>query len=251
MTPTLSIIIISWNSLPMLKSCLHSLSRTLTRQEIELVWVDNGSSDGAFDWMTANYPNATIIRLDHNHGVAYARNRGVENAKGEYILFLDDDTEASSRAIDAMTDYLHAHPNAGICGTALRDADGNLQDSFKPFPGLDVKVKNVVRAMLHIRRKVTQPRHVIEVDYLIGACQMIRRKVFDTIGLLDENIFYGPEDADFCLRASQKGWKVVYLPNVNITHHWRRATTTNPFSSLGRKHIAALHYFYRKHHRHF
>lgn len=247
----LSIVIISWNSLRMLKRCLEALSDVIRRPEVELIWVDNGSTDGSSEWMMENFPEARVKILDKNYGVAYARNRGVEMSRGEYVLFLDDDTEAGRKPVDAMLDFMRAHPGAGICGTALRDSKGNLQDSFKAYPGLGVKVGNVLRSWLRIGRKISPPAHVIEIDYIIGACQMIRRELFDRLGLLDENIFYGPEDADFCLRASEAGWKVCYLPNVSLTHHWRRATSVNPFSALGRKHLRALFYFYRKHKRWF
>lgn len=247
----LSVVIISWNSLARLKTCLACIEELLNRSDVELVWVDNGSNDGSWKWMEEHYHGSRRIHLDRNYGVAYARNRGVEASSGRYVLFLDDDTEASPKSILAMRDYLLSHPSAGICGVALRDAQGNLQDSFKEYPGLGVKICNVVSSLLGIRKDTKAPSHVTEVDYLIGACQMIRREVFERIGLLDENIFYGPEDADFCMRAREAGFGVMYLPNVSIIHHWRRATSRNLFSPLGRKHIAALVYFYRKHRRWF
>ncbi|MBD5211487.1 MAG: glycosyltransferase family 2 protein [Bacteroidales bacterium] len=245
----LSIVIISWNSLGMLKKCLHSLAGMMRRADVEVIWVDNGSTDGSEEWVRSNYPSVSRHILPRNYGVAYARNRGVEASRGKYVLFLDDDTESGEDSIMPMLDFLQAHPHAGICGTALRDRQGNLQDSFKKFPGLGVKIGNVVRSWLGRKRKVSAPAHVTEVDYLIGACQMIRREVFEKVGMLDENIFYGPEDADFCLRAQEAGWRVCYLPNVSITHHWRRSTSINPLGRLGRKHLRALFYFYRKHRR--
>lgn len=243
----LSIVIISWNSLPMLKACMRSLDESLAQPETELVWVDNGSTDGASSWMAEHYPDAVRIRLDRNYGVAYARNRGVEAATGDYILFIDDDTEPTLKALEAMTDYVRSRPQVGICGVALRDKEGNLQQSFKEYPGLRVKIKNVFKSLLGIKEKVVAPKGPTEICYVIGACQLIRREVFDKIGLLDESIFYGPEDADFCIRARSAGYKTVYLPSVRILHHWRRATSRRILSPLGRKHFRALLHFYRKH----
>ena len=85
--------------------------------------------------------------------------------------------------------------------------------------------------------------------YIIGACQLIRRKTLEEVGPLDERIFYGPEDADFCLRAARRGWSTVYLPDVSITHHWKRITTRRPLSKIGRAHIRGLLHFYLKHRR--
>lgn len=249
----LSIVIISWNSLPMLRACMAALGESLARPETELIWVDNGSTDHAADWMERwiadHGTDAKIIRLDRNRGVAYARNRGVEAATGDYVLFLDDDTEPTVRALEAMTDYVRSRPKVGICGVALRDREGNLQRSFKDYPGLGAKLRNVFRSLLGMKEKVTAPAKPTEICYVIGACQLVRREVFDRIGLLDESIFYGPEDADFCIRAREAGYVTVYLPSVSIMHHWRRATSRRLLSPLGRKHIAALFHFYRKHRR--
>lgn len=153
----LSIVIISWNSLPMLRRCLESLRPVVSRQDVELIWVDNGSTDGSEEWVEREFPEVNSIILDRNYGVAYARNRGVEQAKGEYLLFLDDDTESTPESIDAMMRHLDTHPETGMCGVALRDGDGNLQDSFKEFPGIGVKVRNVLRSHLRVRKWSSPP----------------------------------------------------------------------------------------------
>ena len=95
----LSIILISWNSLVHLKECLASLSYTLQKEDIEIIWVDNGSTDGASRYVKENYPQIQTVALPYNQGVAYARNRGIEKASGKYILLLDDDTIANENAI--------------------------------------------------------------------------------------------------------------------------------------------------------
>lgn len=246
----LSIVIISWNSLPMLRRCLESLRPLLGRTDVELVWVDNGSSDGAPAFMDSAFPHARTRLLPDNRGVAYARNRGVELARGQYILFLDDDTEAPPEALDTLMAHLDTHPRTGVAACALRDKDGNLQDSFKPYPGLWQKIRNVLRSKLSRKpRAVALPQEIIHPVYVIGACQMIRRQVFDRVGLLDEAIFYGPEDADLCIRARACGWDIDYLPQVSILHHWRRITTRSLTSRSSRRHIRALLHFWRKHRR--
>jgi len=221
----------------------------LSRDDTELVWVDNGSEDGAGDYVALNYPGATRVTLPGNLGVACGRNAGIRRARGRYILLLDDDTEATPEAIDAMLRYAEDNPRAGVTACALRDPYGNLQDSFKPYPGLLQKVRNVIAAKLHRARHVSQPDGIIRPAYVIGACQLLSRKMLDEIGLLDEKIFYGPEDADLCLRAAAAGWQVTYLPAPSILHHWRRITTGRLTTPSARRHIRALLYFWRKHHR--
>lgn len=234
----------------MLRRCLQALKPVIGRDDVELIWVDNGSTDDAASFVSANYPEAKHKLLSENRGVAYARNRGVEMAAGQFILFLDDDTEASAEAIDFMLSYMQAHPQTGIAGCALRDSEGRLQDSFKAYPGLWCKVRNVVSSKLGIRRKELQlPANVVFPTYIIGACQLIRRQVFDKVGLLDEAIFYGPEDADLCIRARKAGYSTAYLPQVSILHHWRRITSRSLTSQASRRHISALLHFWHKHRR--
>lgn len=250
MRPMLSIILISWNSRPMLERCLLSLSKMYARPDVEIIWVDNGSSDGASQMVASLWPGVRIVGLDRNYGVAYARNRGLEMSRGKYLLLLDDDTESTSEVIDFMVEYMDANPDVGVCACALRDACGNLQASFKPYPGLGVKVRNVLKSWLKKESgKALLPKHMIEPEYVIGACQLIRREAFDKVGLLDERIFYGPEDADFCIRVRKAGYRVCYLPTVSIMHRWRRISNRNPFSRISRLHIKALLYFYLKHRR--
>ena len=245
----LSIILISWNSLSYLKECLSSLKEIGSRSDIEIIWVDNGSTDGASKYVSENYPRIRIIVLPCNKGVAYARNRGIEKASGEYILLLDDDTIANEDAIYGMMGYMDLHPETGICGCKLTNDRGEIQKNDKEYPGIGIKLKNVFYSFFRKKDKTVIRIAEYEPEYLIGACQMIRRKAIDTAGLLDERIFYGPEDADFCLRVRNKGFKIVYLPQFSIIHHWKRVTNRKIFSKLACRHIQALLYFYKKHHR--
>lgn len=234
----------------MLERCLLSLSKLYARPDVEIIWVDNGSNDGASQMVATLWPRVRIVGLDRNYGVAYARNRGLEMSRGKYLLLLDDDTESTPEAIDHMVEFMDANTDVGVCACALRDAHGNLQASFKSFPGLGVKIRNVLTSWLKKDNGVVKlPDKMIEPEYVIGACQLIRREAFDKVGLLDERIFYGPEDADFCICVRKAGYRVCYLPEVSIMHHWRRISHRNPLSRISRLHIKALLYFYLKHRR--
>ena len=245
----LSIVIITWNQLSYLQDCLCSLQPVMQREDVEVIVVDNGSEDGTCQYLTVNYTQIYLHINDCNKGVAYARNRGLELAQSKKVLFLDNDTVVNENAISGMEIYLDEHSKVGLCACRLVDSNSQIQDSFKPFPGLWLKIKNVLgitKTNAPDLQTVTSP---IEPVYVIGACQMIRREVIERIGLLDENIFYGPEDADYCMRIVAEGWKVVYLPQYTIVHHWRRATNKKLFSRLAWKHFCALCYFYAKYKR--
>ena len=244
----LSVIIITYNGLGFLKRCLASLHDFIYDPSCEVIIIDNYSTDGTLDFLRDNYPQLKLILNSENRGVAAARNQGLAIAKGEKLLILDNDTEATTAAINAMSEYLDAHPDVGLCSCRLVDKQGEQQDSCKPYPGLMIKVRNVL-GIGNKMRYTPNDEGIIEPVYVIGACQMFGRKVIDKVGMLDENIFYGPEDADWCIRIRQAGWRIHCLNNFTIIHDYRRSTKRRPFSKLGRMHIKALIYFYWKHKR--
>lgn len=244
----LSIIIITYNGLGFLTRCLASLSDFINDTSCEVIIIDNGSTDGTLDFLHENYPQLQLIANSENRGVAPARNQGIAVAKGEKLLLLDNDTEATTAAINAMIEHLDMHPQVGLCSCRLVDKEGIPQDSCKPYPGLMIKLRNV----LGIGNKTKyQPNEegIIEPVYVIGACQMFTRAIVDKIGMLDDRIFYGPEDADWCIRIKKAGYHIHCLNNHTIVHDYRRSTKKRPFSKLGRLHIKALLYFYCKHKR--
>ena len=250
----LSVVLICWNSLNYLREALASLQDTLTATtDSEIIIIDNGSTDGTDAFIANNYPQTLYHRLPENKGVAYARNRGIERARGHYVWLLDDDTIANREALAEMLLYMQQNPQYGICGCRLLNTQGDTQESYKPYPSLAIKVRNVLQSRFGGNAPADYYAHEIalgtpfEPTYIIGACQLIRREVIEKIGLLDEKIFYGPEDADYCIRARKAGWRTAYLPHVSIVHHWKRITNRSPFSRIGRKHTAALIYFYCKH----
>lgn len=244
----LSIIIITYNGLGFLTRCLSSLHDFIADPSCEVIIIDNHSTDGTLEFLHEIYPQLQLIVNDENRGVAAARNQGIMVAKGEKLLLLDNDTEATATAIDAMRQHLDSHPDVGLCSCRLVDKEGVPQDSCKPYPGLMIKLRNVL-GIGNKTKYESNEEGIIEPFYVIGACQMFGREVVDKLGLLDEHIFYGPEDADWCLRIKKAGWRIHCLNNHTIIHDYRRSTKKRPFSKLGRLHIKALIYFYWKHKR--
>lgn len=243
----LSVVIICWNSIADLSQLLCSLPSALHGIEHEVIVIDNGSTDGTSATVSHEYPWVKYMRLPCNKGVAYARNRGMERAAGNYILLLDDDTIATPTSMHTMLDYMRGNPGCGICACSLVNPEGDRQASAKPFPSLLSKIKATLGMQCddpYENRTAT-----FEPVYVIGACQLIRREVIQTIGYLDESIFYGPEDADYCLRARKAGWGIAYIPSAKMIHKWKRITSHRPFGKIGRAHIRGLIHFYLKHRR--
>ena len=247
-----SIIILNWNSERQVGACLASLSRGLSEFSSEVIVVDNGSQDQTCAVVRETRPDAQMLCNPENRGVAPARNQGIRLAQGEYVLILDDDTVVRPGALDCLIRYMGEHPEAGLCGPKLIGADGELQLSCRRFPTLIDKLAR--RLPSAAARKVTRTvemadwdhQTIRQMDYVIGACQIIRRRALQEVGLFDERIFYGPEDVDICLRLRQAGWSVVYNPEAVIVHEERRMTRS-PGSGLVWKHICGLGYYFWKH----
>ncbi|MBC8043831.1 MAG: glycosyltransferase family 2 protein [Rhizobacter sp.] len=252
----LSIVIITWKAKELLRRCLQSIYRETTQTLFDVILIDNASGDGTLEMLASEFPAVKVIRNAHNRGVAPARNQGLKIAEGEFILILDVDTEITKAALDKMVAFMNRHSTIGILGAKLFFGDGSVQDSCKRYPTVltpFLRRLDFIPAVKHLPayryQTMADWNHdsTIEVDYLIGACQMIRRTVFSEIGYLDDKIFYGPEDIDFCLRARQADWKIVYYHEAEILHYHQRITR-KLFSAITFKHISGLIYFFRKHH---
>jgi len=252
----LSVILIGCNSLHYLKPNLASLAFLYHDETVEIIYVDNASKDGTQDYILQHYPKIRMIENRRNRGVSAARNQGIREATGKYVWLLDSDTEVNPAAVVAMQQLLDTHPDVALCGCKMYGTDGEVQDSCRHFPSLTGKLSAGLQIIAvkfdlpiphpdaHYDKFAPQP---FAVDYVIGACQMFRRSIIEKVGLLDEKIFYGPEDADFCLRIRQAGYKVYYLPQVSIFHAYRRVSSHHIFSRLTFKHIQGLIYYFMKH----
>ncbi|MDE7380983.1 MAG: glycosyltransferase family 2 protein [Muribaculaceae bacterium] len=225
--------------------------KALSLEPWEVVMIDNGSDDASYpaiSALTSGWGNMfTLISSPENVGVARGRNLGLQKCKGEYILILDNDTIPSAEAIEGLISHMKQSPECGLAAPSLIAPDGTLQNSAKPFPGILQKIRHLFSSKTSpSEREAMQALHPF---YLIGACQMISRNSLSHVGMLDPEIFFGPEDADFCIRMRKAGFTVDYLPSLSIIHDWQRSSRKRPFSRQSRLHAKALLYFYFKHKR--
>lgn len=244
--PQLSIVVLTCSQCGFTMRLLDSILPYLLRrgESVELVLVDNGSVDATLDsvadW-TAEHgvANLRVISAGENLGVARGRNLGLRHARGRVLMLLDNDTLADGKVFDTLLEHVTRHPECGIAAPALYSPQGELQASAKPYPGPWLKICHVLRPGRELeceRRELASPHPF----YVIGACQVFRRDVMEHVGALDERIFFGPEDADFCMRVRRAGYTVDYLPGLHLTHDWQRATRRSPLGRLGRLHARAL-----------
>ena len=253
MTPRLSIIIVTYNSVGQIDACLESLARTLPPDH-ETIVVDNASADGTANAVKQRWPSIRVIDAGKNAGFARANNLGIRQSSGRFVLLLNPDTEVRPGAIARLMDALHGKTDAAIAGPRLVDEHGRAELSFGAMigPVSELRQKLLVRGndagAPFVRRYVewlTRRRRV--VDWVSGACLLVRREDADAVGLLDERYFMYTEDVDFCAAIRARGRKVLFIPDAEVHHlrgrsvHSRRQATEMAYR---RSQLA----FYAKHH---
>ncbi len=247
----ISIVIITQNSRRLLEPCIESIRDSVAQVTYEMIVVENGSTDGSQEWLRTQSDVQSIFN-DKNRGVAPARNQGLRVAQGRYLMILDVDTRVERNAIDTLVQCMDSHSEVGLGAPKLTDGSGELQFTCRHYPTLLSKMCRRLPmgfAREHLRHELLEDwDHEVEreVDYVIGACQIVRREAFREVGELDEKIFYGPEDIDYCVRMWRAGWKVMYFP-VAVVRHLERRITTRLFTPMTFRHARGLAYFFWKH----
>jgi GT2 family glycosyltransferase len=239
----------------MLEEMMASITKHTSGINYELIVVDNNSQDGTSEMVRQKFPEAMLIINSNNRGVAPARNQAFLRAKGRYVVTLDADMLLIENSLKKMIDFMDSNQSVGLSGAKLIFPDGKIQPSGRRFPGLLAFILRRLdfipfaqnsKILLWHEMAEWDRSDIRQVDYVIGACQCIRREAMEKVGLLDENIFYGPEDIDYCLRMYQNGWKVYYYPFTSIIHYEQRITKKKIFSKLTFLHFKAVLYFFWK-----
>jgi GT2 family glycosyltransferase len=252
----LSVIITNRNTRDVLRACLVSLLPDLKRGDVEVIVVDNGSTDGSVEMVQSEFPQVRVLAMGENRGFAVANNAGMQIAAGDYFLILNSDTEILGDALSRICDYMDAHPDIGVIGPKLLNTDGTLQYSCRRFPSFRTAFFHRYSLMTRLfpRNRFSQQYlmtdvghdNIMDVDWVSGAALVVRRKVVDTVGGLDEGFFMYAEDVDWCYRIKQAGWRVVYFPEARIMHHIGQSTRLVPYSMIFQRH-KSMWRFYRKH----
>ena len=252
----LSVVVVSFNAREYLRRCLATVLEHTKGVSCEVIVVDNASWDDSAQMVEAEFPQAALIRLSANLGFAAACNRGMGRAAGEFIILLNPDTELAEDAFSPMVAYCRQNPAVGILGPKLLNSDGSLQLSCRHFPSHLTSLFNRQSVLTRLfpgnpfsrRYLMTDWAHdrIAPVDWLSGACLLLRREMVERIGGMDEGFFMYIEDVDLCYRAHQAGYEVVYFPPVAVTHHIGKSTETMPNRSILQWHRSMWRY-YRKH----
>src|SRR3990172_7738260 len=253
----LSICIVSYQARDLLRDCLRSIYETIDSLSFEIIVVDNYSEDGTLEMLKDEFPNVRLLVNDHNTGYTRPNNQAMRESKGRYVVLLNPDTLVKPNAIAELFAFLETHPEVGIVGPKVLNRDGSLQkqcrrsearpwDAFCYFSGLSRIFPHDKRfsgyLMTYLSEDLTH-----EAEAVSGSCMMIRHKVIDQIGYLDELFFAYQEDTDYCRRARLAGWKVFYDPSAQIIHYGGEGgSNVQPFRSIIEWH-RSYYLYYRKH----
>lgn len=265
MKRTIGFVILSWNSEKVIEKCLNSIIG-LKLITPKVVVVDNGSCDNTVcivDSFTKRYPSTfECIKYEYNNGTTVSRNAGLKkllNNNLDYYCILDSDTVINDDAFSILIENMESNPRYGIIGPTMVSSSGIEQISARPFPTVLEKFFKAVPIgfIQKIGEKIekqdvlTNEGESYPVDYLMSACWLIRPQLIDSVGLLDEKIFYAPEDAEYCIRVWQNGYQVAFCPKAKIIHEWQRLSKKKLVSRINWEHIKGLVYMFRKHHFYF
>jgi GT2 family glycosyltransferase len=227
-----SVCVVNRDCAALLRACLESLLGAPQGARLEVVVVDNASRDGAADMVARDFPEVLLLRNDVNRGFARANNQAAVRARGRYLFFLNNDTVAPPGTLGRLLRYAEAHPAAGLIGPRLRDRQGDIQVSCRSRPTLAtllartalLRWTGLLRGLYRRHRRAEFDPHTTRaVEVLMGAAVLVRRDRFFAWGCWDEDFPFGGEDLELCARVSRHA-RVVYLPEVEITHFGRECT---------------------------
>ena len=228
----LSIVIVSWNVRDLLRRCLQSVVTEaqpspddgvfrLGDWEVEILVVDNASTDGSSEMVRDEFPQILLIANDENRGFTAANNQGLALSQGRYLLLLNPDTEIVGDALAAMIGYAQANGEVGALGPRLLNTDSSPQSSRRRFPTFSTAlVESTVvqewwddnRILRRYYMADTPDDAIQRVDWVVGACLLVRRQAYEQVGGLDEGFFMYSEELDWCRRIKSAGWESSTCP---------------------------------------
>ncbi len=237
-------VIINYKTGDLTCSCIKSIFDTYSA-DAKIVVVDNASPDDSVQTISKNFPDVKIIKNEQNRGYSYAVNVGVRATNSKFVIVSNADVEFHPASLHIAEQALSDDDKIGVSGFYEFYPGGKPQRSFGYFPGFKLGLMDIffirgIRDNLHIisRKNKTNPTKIHKVEYADGACLLIRREVFEMLNGFDEDFFFYTEEADFCRRVWDLGYRVVVNPKATITHY-RGASSTQDFVVLQKEKMLA------------
>jgi N-acetylglucosaminyl-diphospho-decaprenol L-rhamnosyltransferase len=238
-----AIIIVSYNTKDLLLACLSSVLTSTTGVDSEIVVVDNGSVDGSSEAVQSQFRTFTLIRNSANAGFAAACNQGIQSTAAPLILLLNSDALISPEALEELARVMESAPSCGAAGCRVTGSTGvaavNTRNFLNPFNQVVelIGLSSILPGPLLARSyQPTLNAGLLDcsVDWIDGACLMLRRAALDDVGLFDERFFMYSEDEDLCYRLRQKGWSICYTARASVQHRGGASATQDKFTNLRR-----------------
>jgi GT2 family glycosyltransferase len=244
--PGVGVVILNYNGRSLADRCIRSVLKSAYTNK-EIILVDNASTDGSVEYLRVAFPGLVVLRNSENLGVAGGRNRGFREAirrRCDYVLSLDNDARIDGQLIDELVKVAESDPHIGVVGPKTYADDDSR--TIQCAGGRITYTQNICAQRGLGEADRGQYDKIEDVDYFPGFGFMARRDVFEKLNFVDENfIGYGHEDSDFCVRATQLGYRVVYVPKALL---WHRGSSTIGRYSPRKKYLEAVNsaYFVRK-----
>ena len=222
----ISIGLVNYNTRLYLEACLDSIFSQSTKYQVEVIMVDNASTDGSLEWVAEHYPQVNVIRNKVNAGVARGNNQAIKAAQGRYVFLLNTDTVLKPGAIDSQIEFLDDHPEVGAVGGKLIFEDGSFQSSYDSFPNIWMEFLGLTHLGHFFNpRFPSNPDcdDIKPVDWISSASLTIRKNAVEQVGYIDENYFIYGDETDLQFRLHQAGWKIYFLPYVKTVHFGGRS----------------------------
>ncbi len=242
-------VVVNYESGDELTTCVEALRRD---RVTDIVVVDNGSSDGSLQRCLLRHADLAVVRPGRNVGYGAAVNRGVAATTSELVLVCNPDLVVSAGAVAAMAEVLTQEPGAGLVGPLLRTAAGDRYPSARRFPSLVDSAGHAALGLFKPNNRFTRAYHQAEladdtrgahtVDWVSGACFLVRRSMFEAVGGFDESYFMYLEDVDLCRRLGRAGWRTVYVPAAEATHLQGTSTSRHPYRMVLAHHRSLLRF---------
>lgn len=230
--PEISIVIVSWNVRDLLIACLRSLVHYVKTPH-EVILVDNHSADGTIEAVHRDFPLVRIVTNEYNAGFSRGNNQGWQKAHGQYVCFLNPDTEFINDPFPPLISYFREHPHTGAIGPQLLNTDRTHQLSVRRYPSFAdqalilLKLRWLGRWLPTLQAYQFAPEsqsfEPLEVDQIMGACIVMPRTVLADAGSFDEGFWIWFEEVDLCRRLKTKGYHVIYDPQAQLIHHGGRS----------------------------
>jgi GT2 family glycosyltransferase len=251
MYPRVSVLIVNYRSYEPLRRCLSAIERYAN--DAEVVVVDYATNAGAVAALRGEFPRVSIDATDGNEGFAAGINRAARQARGGYLLVLNPDTELTAGTLERLADWLDQHPGTAVAAPLVRAGNGAIEASARAFPGWSTVLGGRRTFLSRVwpgnpftRRNLLTGPHVrdpMDVDWVTGACMLLRRSAFESVGGFDEGFFLYWEDADLCRRLRMAGWTVTYLPAGEIRHTGGQSSRHAPDAASRAFHRSVYRYF--------